>query len=66
MARSLTYLDGVGVGGDLLVLAIWGAAGLLLNLLVVDRWVSRPSARPPAPMGPRHSPEGRKKELVSV
>lgn len=39
-ARSMVYFDGDGVGRDLLVIAIWGVAGLLLNLLV-DRWVAR-------------------------
>ncbi|NPC96645.1 ABC transporter permease [Nocardioides sp. zg-DK7169] len=57
IARSVVYFDGSGVGGNLLVLAIWGAVGLALNALVVDRWVNRPSAPPPAPMGPRHTPE---------
>ncbi|MCD4532827.1 hypothetical protein LRP67_01840 [Nocardioides sp. cx-169] len=57
LARSVVYFDGEGVGGNLLVIGIWGAVGLLLNLLVADRWLNRGSARPPAPMGPRHRPE---------
>ncbi|NHC23334.1 ABC transporter permease [Nocardioides sp. IC4_145] len=61
LARSIVYLDGTGVGGDLLVIAIWGAVGLALNYLVVDRWLDRPGARPHAPMGPRHVPERPKK-----
>ena len=57
IARSLVYLDGTGVGTNLLVIAIWGAVGLALNFLVVDRWVNRAAAKPPAPMGPRYQPE---------
>ncbi|MCR6031125.1 ABC transporter permease [Nocardioides sp. zg-579] len=57
LARSLVYLDGTGVGGDLLVIAIWGIVGLALNFLVVDRWLNRPGAAPHAPMGPRYRPE---------
>ncbi|MDN4175360.1 ABC transporter permease [Nocardioides sp. SOB77] len=57
LARSVTYFDGTGVGGNLLVIAVWGVVGLLLNLLLVDRWLNRPGARPHAPMGPRHRPE---------
>ncbi|WP_166140727.1 ABC transporter permease [Nocardioides ochotonae] len=64
IARSVVYLDGSGVGGNLLVLAIWGAVGLALNLLVVDPWVNRASARPPAPMGPRYRPERPKKSAA--
>ncbi|WP_193605530.1 ABC transporter permease [Nocardioides dongkuii] len=61
VARSIVYLDGTGVGRDLLLIAIWGAVGLLLNFLLVDRWTNRANARPPAPMGPRHRPERPKK-----
>ena len=57
IARSLVYLDGTGIGANLLVIAIWGAVGLALNFLVVDRWVNRPGAKPHAPMGPRYQPE---------
>lgn len=57
LARSVTYFDGVGIGGNLLVIGIWGAVGLLLNLLVVDPLLNRPGARPPAPMGPRVMPD---------
>lgn len=39
-ARSLVYLDGTGVGRNVLVIAIWGLVGLILNL-VVDKWVAR-------------------------
>ncbi|MFG1890230.1 ABC transporter permease [Micromonospora sp. NPDC049051] len=39
-ARSLVYFDGVGVGRNLAVVAVWATAGLLLNL-VVDRWLGR-------------------------
>ncbi|MBM9459462.1 DUF3533 domain-containing protein [Nocardioides sp. zg-536] len=57
IARSIVYFDGTGIGRDLLVLAVWGVIGLLVNLLLVDRWVNRPSAKPHAPMGPRHVPD---------
>ncbi len=40
IARSLRYFDGVGVGQNLLVIAIWGAVGLVLNLLI-DKWLTR-------------------------
>ncbi|WP_181311918.1 ABC transporter permease [Nocardioides campestrisoli] len=56
LVRSVVYLDGVGIGGNVLVLLVWGAVGLALNLLVVDRWLNRPSAPAPAPMGPRYQP----------
>ncbi|WP_205305090.1 ABC transporter permease [Nocardioides sp. 616] len=64
IARSLVYFDGVGIGGNLWVLAAWGAVGLLLNVLVVDRWLNRDGAPSPAPMGPRHVPERGKKPAV--
>lgn len=38
-ARSMVYFDGDGLGGNLLVIAIWGVVGLLLNL-VVDRMLT--------------------------
>ncbi|WP_206515902.1 ABC transporter permease [Nocardioides pantholopis] len=66
IARSVVYLDGTGVGSDLLVLAVWGVAGLLLNLLVVDRWVNRTNAKPHAPMGPRYAPERGSKKPTSA
>ncbi len=56
-ARATQYFDGVGAGQNLLVIGIWGAVGLLLNLLVVDRWLNRPGAPTHAPMGPRVMPE---------
>ena len=62
IARSLVYFDGVGVGRDLLVLLAWGVAGLLLNVLVVDRWLARRNAKPHAPLGPRVMPEPRSSE----
>lgn len=40
IVRSLTYLDGTGVGGSLLVIAVWGAVALAINL-VIDRWLVR-------------------------
>ncbi len=61
LVRSVTYFDGVGVGQNVLVLVIWGGVGLLLNLLVVDRFLNRPNAKPPAPMGPRYQPERKPK-----
>ncbi|UMG91103.1 ABC transporter permease [Nocardioides sp. TF02-7] len=61
LARSITYLDGTGIGGNLLVIALWGVGGLLVNLLLVDRWLNRSGARPHAPLGPRHLPERGKK-----
>lgn len=57
IARAVTYFDGVGVGANLAVLALWGAVGLALNLLVVDRWLNREGATPHAPLGPRHGRE---------
>ncbi|WP_328468915.1 hypothetical protein OHA21_00385 [Actinoplanes sp. NBC_00393] len=56
-ARSLTYFDGVGVGRNLLTIAIWAAAGLLLNL-GVDQWLKRRERRgePSAP-GDRTGPD---------
>ncbi|MBW9215932.1 ABC transporter permease [Mumia sp. zg.B53] len=57
VVRSMTYLDATGIGRDLLVLGIWGAVGLLLNVLVVDRWLNRKHVRPPAPLGPKYRPE---------
>ena len=66
LARSVMYLDGTGIGGNLLVLGVWGVVGLLLNLLVVDPWLNRKDARPPAPMGPKHTPErGSKRKPAS-
>ncbi|QCX27019.1 ABC transporter permease [Nocardioides jishulii] len=56
-ARSVTYFDGVGVGQNLLVIGIWGIAGLLLNFFVVDPYVNRKGAPEPAPMGPKVMPE---------
>ncbi|MFF0120844.1 ABC transporter permease [Micromonospora arida] len=44
IARSLRYFDGVGVGQNLLVIAIWGAVGLVLNL-VIDQWLKRRERR---------------------
>ncbi|MCZ2825865.1 MULTISPECIES: ABC transporter permease [unclassified Modestobacter] len=57
-ARSLVYFDGAGVGRDLLVIAVWGVIGLLLNL-VVDRWLRRreDGTGVPGPDG-RPSPPG--------
>ncbi|MCD9154571.1 ABC transporter permease [Aeromicrobium duanguangcaii] len=57
IARSAVYLDGVGIGRDVMVIAIWGLVGLAVNFLVVDPWLNRNGARPPAPLGPRHMPE---------
>ncbi|MET7704879.1 ABC transporter permease [Micromonospora sp. NPDC005413] len=37
-ARALTYFDRSGVGRNLLTIAIWAGAGLLLNL-AVDAWL---------------------------
>ena len=37
IARSVIYFDGAGVGGNVVVLAIWGAVALALNVLLVDR-----------------------------
>ncbi len=63
IVRSVVYLDGVGIWGDVLVLALWAVIGLALNLLVVDRWVNRDGARPHAPMGPRHASERKPKKV---
>jgi hypothetical protein len=52
VVRSLTYLDGTGVAGSALVIAAWGAAGLLVNV-VADRWIMR---RPMNPQPERHLP----------
>ncbi|WP_433386437.1 ABC transporter permease [Micromonospora sp. KLBMP9576] len=59
-ARSLTYFDGSGVGRNLLTIAIWAAAGLLLNL-GVDRLLKRRESRgdptdPGAPLGADATP----------
>ncbi|MRJ75834.1 ABC transporter permease [Aeromicrobium sp. SMF47] len=62
IARSLVYFDGTGIGGNLLVIALWGLAGLALNVLVVDRWLNRDGAKPHAPLGPKHMPEKRQKK----
>ncbi|SDC92805.1 ABC transporter permease [Streptomyces prasinopilosus] len=50
--RSLVYFDGHGIGRNLLTIGIWGAAGLVLQLLV-DLWLAHrekraPGARPGA------------------
>ncbi|MFB6595319.1 ABC transporter permease [Streptomyces diastaticus] len=39
IARSLVYFDGTGIGGNLLTVAAWGGAGLVLNLLA-DLWLA--------------------------
>ena len=49
IARSLRYFDGVGVGQNLLVIAIWGAVGLVGNL----RGSNEPAQTPRAPLGLR-------------
>ena len=54
VARSVVYLGDIGVGNDVLLLAIWGFIGLALNFLVVDPWLNRSGAKPHAPMGPKH------------
>ncbi len=54
IARSVTYLDGTGIGRNLLVLVIWGAVGLAINVLAVDPWLNRAGAKPHAPLGPKH------------
>lgn len=53
IARSMVYLDGTGVGGNLLTLAFWGLVGLVLNRFVVDPWLARDRAKPHAPWDPR-------------
>ncbi|MGW0433279.1 ABC transporter permease [Micromonospora sp. NPDC003197] len=56
-ARSLVYFNSAGIGRNLLVIGVWAAVGLVLNLLV-DLWQKRrddraritgPDERPPAP-----------------
>ncbi|SCL41932.1 DUF3533 domain-containing protein [Micromonospora aurantiaca (nom. illeg.)] len=54
-ARSLTYFDGVGVGRNLAVVAIWAAVGLLLNL-GVDWWLRR-RERTAGGTGPHPAPD---------
>lgn len=61
IARSVIYLDGSGVGGNLLVVGIWGAIALAANFLLVDPWLNRAGAKPHAPLGPKYRPEPRKK-----
>ncbi|MHC8561074.1 ABC-2 transporter permease [Streptomyces albidoflavus] len=39
LARSLVYFDATGLGGNLLTIAAWGGAGLVLNLLA-DLWLA--------------------------
>ncbi|MFD4990210.1 ABC transporter permease [Streptomyces sp. NPDC058374] len=39
IARSVVYFGGHGIGGNLLTIAAWGAAGLVLNLLA-DLWLA--------------------------
>lgn len=39
IARSLVYFEGHGIGGHLLTIAVWGGAGLVLNLLA-DLWLA--------------------------
>ncbi|MFI8905119.1 ABC transporter permease [Streptomyces albidoflavus] len=39
IARSLVYFDSAGLGGNLLTIAAWGGAGLVLNLLA-DLWLA--------------------------
>ncbi|WP_262412309.1 ABC transporter permease [Streptomyces fungicidicus] len=39
IARSLVYFDSTGLGGNLLTIAAWGGAGLVLNLLA-DLWLA--------------------------
>ncbi|MGN0065369.1 MAG: ABC transporter permease [Nocardioides sp.] len=65
IARSMVYFGNEGLGHNLLVLAVWGAVGLLLNVLVVDPWLNRSNARPPANV-PRAggSPRGGEGEVV--
>ncbi|MFF3868342.1 ABC transporter permease [Micromonospora sp. NPDC001898] len=52
-ARSMIYFGGDGIGRNLLVIGIWGAVGLVLNL-VVDQWQRRKDGRAGAggPDGP--------------
>lgn len=57
IARQMVYVDGAGVGTNLLTLLAWGVVGLLLHFFVVDPYVNRAKARPHAPMGPRHVPQ---------
>lgn len=61
IARSVIYLDGSGVGGDVLVLGIWGVIALALNFLLVDPWLNREGAKLHAPLGPKNRPEPREK-----
>ncbi|WP_432974687.1 ABC transporter permease [Dactylosporangium sp. CA-233914] len=43
-ARSLTYFGGTATGHNLLIIAVWAGAGLLLNL-AIDRWLRRRERR---------------------
>ncbi|MFF0110435.1 ABC transporter permease [Streptomyces hirsutus] len=45
-ARSLVYFDGHGIGRNLLTIAIWGAAGLVLQFLV-DLWLAHREKKAP-------------------
>ncbi|MFE9922357.1 ABC transporter permease [Streptomyces sp. NPDC005774] len=45
-ARSLVYFDGHGIGRNLLTIAVWGAAGLVLQFLV-DLWLAHRERRAP-------------------
>lgn len=63
-ARDLVYFGGDAIGGHLLTIGIWGAAGLLLNLFA-DLWIARRAAQgkgvpaivPRATPGPRRAAE---------
>lgn len=46
--RSLVYFDGHGIGGNLLTVAVWGGAGLVLQFLV-DLWLARREKKAPHP-----------------
>ncbi|MFD0430214.1 hypothetical protein ACFQ60_29890 [Streptomyces zhihengii] len=63
-ARDLVYFGGDAIGGHLLTIGVWGAAGLLLNLFA-DRWIALRAAKgkgvpaivPRATPGPRKPTE---------
>ncbi|QAY71400.1 ABC transporter permease [Xylanimonas protaetiae] len=51
--RSITYFDGIGLVPALFVILAWGAAGLLVNVVLDKHLVKRPVNVPPERFMPR-------------
>ncbi|GGY99850.1 ABC transporter permease [Streptomyces nitrosporeus] len=55
--RTLVYFDGHGLGRDLLTIALWGAAGLVLHF-VVDLWLAHREKKTGTPLPPGSGTSG--------